>query len=177
MPTDHEQTPRKLVYLRDHAPRPRSRTLRPERKPSAASHPDLAGEAAWLGRLLLTVSGAIAIYWVLILSGAVRPEGEAAWNWTISRLLAHVYVAGAAALAARQLLRGNPRGTLLVAFAASGLIVVSIEGLAHLVVNDDLSRISLAARTDILTRTAALALGVWASSYALRAERRSMPSS
>jgi len=168
MPTDHEQTPRKLVYLRDHAPRPRSRTLRPERKPSAASHPDLAGEAAWLGRLLLTVSGAIAIYWVLILSGAVRPEGEAAWNWTISRLLAHVYVAGAAALAARQLLRGNPRGTLLVAFAASGLIVVSIEGLA---------RISLAARTDILTRTAALALGVWASSYALRAERRSMPSS
>lgn len=172
MPTDHEQTPRKLVYLRDHAPRPRSRTLRSDRKPQTAAHPELANEAAWLGRLLLTAAGSIAVYWVLVLSGAVHPEGEAAANWTVSRLLAHVYVAGTSAFAARQLLRGAMRAPLLVAFAASGLIVVSLEGLAHLIVNADLSRISLAARTDLLLRTAMLVVGIWASSYALRADRR-----
>jgi hypothetical protein len=172
MPTDHEQTPRKLVYLRDHAPRPRARTLRTERKPQPSAHPDLASEAAWLGRLLLTAAGSIAIYWVLILSGAIHPEGEAALNWSASRLLAHIYVAGAAAFAARQLLRGATRASLMVAFAASGLIVISLEGLAHLVINADLSRISLAGRTDILMRTAMLAIGVWAGSYALRADRR-----
>jgi hypothetical protein len=172
MPTDHEQTPRKLVYLRDHAPRPRSRTLRNDRKPQVSAHPELANEAAWLGRLLLAAAGAIAIYWVLILSGAVRPEGEAAVNWTASRLLAHLYVAGTSAFAARQLLRGAMRAPLLVAFAASGLIVVALEGLAHLIFNADLSRISLAARTDLLMRTAILVVGIWACSYALRADRR-----
>jgi len=176
MSTDHEQTPRKLVYLRDHAPRPRARTLRTERKPPPSAHPELASEAAWLGRMLLTAAGSISIYWVLILSGAIRPEGEAALNWTISRLLAHVYVAATAAFAARQLLRGAARASLLVAFAASGLIVVAVEGLAHLVVNADLSQISLAARTDILMRTAMLGIGIWASSYALRADRRITPS-
>jgi hypothetical protein len=172
MPSDHEQTPRKLVYLRDHAPRPRARTVRTERKPQPSAHPELAHEAAWLGRLLLTAAGSISIYWVLVLSGAVRPEGEAAVNWTVPRLLAHIYVAMAAAFAARALLRGAVRASVLVAFAASGLIVVSLEGLTHLVVNADLSRISLAARTDILMRTALLAIGVWASSFALRVERR-----
>src|SRR5262245_52743533 len=172
MPTDHEQTPRKLVYMRDHAPRPRARSMRAERKPAVSAHPDLANEAAWLGRLLLAASGSIAIYWVLILSGAIHPEGEAALNWNTSRLLAHVYVAAACAFAARPLLRGALRASLVVAFAASGLIVVSLEGLAHLIINADLSRISLAARTDILMRSAMLAIGVWASSYALRADRR-----
>jgi hypothetical protein len=90
----------------------------------------------------------------------------------VSRLFAHAYVAGICAFAARQLLRGNARATLLVAFASSGLILVAVEGLAHLVVSTDLSRISLAARTDILTRSAMLGLGVWAASFALRADRR-----
>lgn len=173
MSTDHEQTPRKLVYLRDHAPRPRARALRPERRPSPPAHPELASEAAWLGRLLLTVSGMIAIYWLLILSGALDMEGDAGGNWSVSRLFAHVYVVGTAALAARQLLNGAARAPLLVAFAASSLIVVAVEGLAHLLINTDLSRISLAARTDILARTAMLVVGVWAGSYALRADRRS----
>ena len=53
-------------------------------------------------------------------------------------------------------------------------MLVSIEGLAHLVVSTDLSRISLAARTDILTRSAMLGLGIWSASYALRADRRSI---
>ena len=173
MSTDHEQTPRKLVYLRDHAPRPRARAQRPERKPPTPAHPELASEAAWLGRLLLAISGMIAIYWLLVLSGALDPEVDADGNWSVSRLFAHVYVVGASVLAARQLLSGAARAALLVAFAASGLIVVAIEGLAHLMINADLSRISLAARTDILARTAMLGVGVWAASYSLRAERRS----
>lgn len=177
MSSDHEQTPRKLVYLRDHAPRPKSRPLRSERKPPALPHPELAGEAAWLGRMLLTVAGGIVIYWILVGSGALPSAGEGAWNWTVSRLLAHLYVAGLSAVAARQLMRGAARAPLVVALAASALIVVSIEGLAHLLVTGDLSRISLGARTDILARTATLGLGVWACSYALRADRRTASSS
>lgn len=171
MSTEHEQTPRKLVYLRDHAPRPRARTVRSERKPPVA-HPELAGEAAWLGRLLMTAAGVIVIHWLLVLSGAVDMEGDVAANWTVSRLFGHAYVATCAVVAARQLLRGGTRAPLLVAFAASGLTLVALEGLAHLMISTDLSRISLAARTDILSRTAMLALGVWAISYALRADRR-----
>lgn len=175
MSTEHERTPHKLVYLRDHAPRPKARNARVERKPPVA-HPELASEAAWLGRLLLAASGMIVIHWLLVLSGAVEVEGDATTNWTASRLLAYAYVAAASAFAARQLLRGNARAALLVAFAASGLILVAIEGLAHLVFSTDLSRISLAARTDILTRSGMLGLGVWAASYALRADRRSAAS-
>jgi hypothetical protein len=175
MSTEHERTPHKLVYLRDHAPRPKARSARVERKPPVA-HPELASEAAWLGRLLLAASGMILIHWLIVLSGAVDVEGDATTNWTASRLLAHAYVAAVSAFSARQLLRGNSRAALLVAFAASGLILVAMEGLAHLLVSTDLSRISLAARTDILTRSGMLGLGVWAGSYALRSDRRAAAS-
>lgn len=173
MSTDHEQSPRKLVYLRDHAPRPRVRTARPERKP-VVSHPELASEAAWLGRLLTATAGVLVVHALLVLTGGVTGEGDVT-DWSASRLFASAYVAVTAALAARQLLRGNARAPLLVGFAASALLVVSIEGLAHLLLTTDLSRISLAARTDILTRTGMLGLGVWAASYALRADRRTPP--
>jgi hypothetical protein len=175
MATDHEQTPRKLVYLRDHAPRPRARATRPERKPPPVVHPELASEASWLGRLLMAVSGLLAIHWLLVSSGAVQAEGEVAASWSASPLFANAYVAVTAALAARQLLHGALRAPVLVALAASGMIVIAVEGLAHLVVNTDLSRISLGARVDILVRTAILAIGVWGVSYALRADRRPPP--
>lgn len=172
MSTDHERTPHKLVYLRDHAPRSRTRNVRVERRAPLAP-PDLAGEAAWLGRLLFAASGLIVIHWLLVLSGAFDVEGDGSTSWTASRLLAHAYVAGTSAVAARQLLRGNARAPLTIAFAASALVIVAMEGLAHLVLNTDLSRMSLAARTDILTRSGMLGLGIWAASYTLRAERRS----
>lgn len=175
MSTEHERTPHKLVYLRDHAPRSKVRNTRVDRK-SPVPHTELAGEAAWLGRILLATSGMIVIHWLLVLTGALEVEGDAATNWTASRLFAYAYVAGITAFSARQVLRGNARAPLLVAFAASGLMLVSIEGLAHLVVSTDLSRISLASRTDILTRSAMLGLGVWAASYALRADRRTVAS-
>jgi hypothetical protein len=173
MSTDHEQTPRKLVYLRDHAPRPRARTVRPDRsKQPPATHPELASEATWLGRLLTMVSGLLALHCLLVASGAVKPEAALAANWSASGLLANLYVIVTTGMASRQLLHGALRAPALVALAASGMIVVAVEGLAHLVVNTDLSRISLGARMDILARTAMLAIGVWGASFALRAERR-----
>jgi hypothetical protein len=173
MSTDHEQSPRKLVYLRDHAPRPRVRATRQERKPVVA-HPELASEAAWLGRLLMATAAVMVVHALLVLTGATA-EGDAAADWSASRLFANGYVVTTAGFAARHLLRGTPRTSLAVAFAASALIVVAIEGLAHLLITTDLSRISLAARTDILTRTGMLGLGVWAASFALRVDRRSTP--
>lgn len=125
----------------------------------------------WLGRLLLAASGMIAIHWLLVLSGAIVVEGDSSMSWTASRLVGHLYVATVAALASRQLLRGNELAPVLVAFAASALILVAIEGLAHLVVDTDLSRMSLASRTDILTRSGLLGLGIWAASFATRAIR------
>ncbi|MEW6272148.1 MAG: hypothetical protein AB1689_22935 [Thermodesulfobacteriota bacterium] len=172
MATEREQTPRKLVYLRDHTPKPRGRPGRTERKTVPSAHPELAGEAAWLGRSLLAVAGGILVYWLLILTGAIRPEGQAAWNSVVSHSLAHVFLAFATGLAARLVLRGQARAPLFVALAAGALIVVAIEGLAQHVVGGDLSKISLAVRTDILTRAAMLAIGIWAASYALRTERR-----
>mgnify|MGYP001230600796 CR=1 FL=1 len=172
MSTDHERIPHKLVYLRDHAPRPKPRSGRVERKPPGAHHPELAGESAWLGRLLLVTSGMLVIHWLLVLSGAIEVEGDPSTSWTASRLLAHAYVTVIAAVASRHLLRGSERAPLLVAFASSALILVAIEGLAHLVVNTDLSRMSLASRTDILTRSGMLGLGVWSASFAMRANRR-----
>lgn len=172
MPTDREQTPRKLVYLRDHTPKPRGRATRIERKVAPSTHPELAGEAAWLGRSLLAVSGGIVVYWLLMITGAVRPEGQAAWNWTMSHSLPHLFLALVTAFAARLVLRSQSRAALFVALAAGALIVVAIEGLAHHVVSGDLSKISLAVRTDILTHAAMLAIGVWAASYALRVDRR-----
>ena len=161
------------MYLRDHAPRPRtSKIARPERKQQPVAHPDLASEASWLGRLLMAVSGLLAIHWLLVSSGAVQAEGEIAASWSGSPLFANAYVAVTSALAARQLLHGAGRAPVLVALAASGIVVIAVEGLAHLVVNTDLSRISLGARVDILARTAMLAIGIWGVSYALRADRR-----
>lgn len=172
MSTDHEQTPRKLVYLRDHAPRARARASRTERKLPPATHPELASEAVWLGRLLMGVSGLLALQCLLVASGAAHPEAALAASWSASALLANVYVVVTTGLASRQLLHGALRAPALVALAASGMIVVAVEGLAHLVINTDLSRISLGARMDILARTAMLAIGVWSASYALRSERR-----
>jgi hypothetical protein len=74
MSTDHEQTLRKLVYLRDHAPCAAER-LRTERSRRRRRIRSWRGEAAWLPdaadrrRVDLDLLGAI-------LSGAIRPEGE-----------------------------------------------------------------------------------------------------
>ncbi|MBM4243320.1 MAG: hypothetical protein FJ148_05820 [Deltaproteobacteria bacterium] len=171
MSTDHEHSPQKLVYLRDRAPRTKARNARAEREPPVA-HPDLANEATWLGRLLLAAAGLITIHGLLVLSGTLDADGDSVASSAASQLVAHAYLAAMVAFAAHQLLRGRERAPVLVAFAASGLILVALEVLTHLVVSADLSRISLAARTDILARSGMLGLGVWAGSYALRAGRR-----
>lgn len=172
MPTDRGQSSEKLVYLRDHTLRPRSRASRVDRRPPALPPADLAAEATWLGRSLFALAGFVLLYWTILASGIGRPEGDEAWRWTISHSLPHLFLAAASAIAARFLLRGDPRAPLIVGLVAGALIVLALEGIARAAVGGSLDDLSLSARTDVLTRAVTLAMGVWAASFALRAERR-----
>lgn len=171
MAVDREQSPQKLIYLRDHTARSRTRSLRHERRPPPSSPPELAGEAIWLGRVLLGVSAVTLAYWLAVMSGAAVQEGEE-WRWTLSHSLAHLFLAASAALAGRLLLRNAPRAPLFVAVAAGGLVVTALEGLTRAVIASSFSDISLGGRSDILTKAIVLAAGIWSCSYALRADRR-----
>ncbi len=173
MAAERDPSPRKLVYLRDHTPRPRLRARRPDRRRAgAAPPPELAAEAAWLGRFLIAAGAFTLLYWLALAVGAVLPEGEEAWRWTLSHGLAHLFLAASAAMAGRLLLQGGARAPLFVAVAAGALLVTALEGLTRMVVAGGMADISLGARSDILTKSAVLALGIWSASYALRADRR-----
>jgi hypothetical protein len=121
---------------------------------------------------LLVVASVTALYWLAVVTGAVTAEGEESWRWTLSHSLAHLFLAASAAMAGRLLLQSGPRAPLFVAVAAGGLVVIALEGLTRMVIVGGLSEISLSARSDILTKAAVLAVGIWAGSYALRADRR-----
>jgi hypothetical protein len=172
MSVDREQSPQKLVYLRDHTPKPRSRSPRQERRTSSTPRPELASEAAWLGRSLVLVAAVTLLYWLAVVTGAVVAESDESWRWTLAHSLAHFFLAASAGMAGRLLLQNGPRAPLFVAVAAGGLVVIALEGLTRMVIVGGLSEISLSARSDILTKAAVLAAGIWAGSYALRADRR-----
>lgn len=173
MAAERDPTPRKLVYLRDHTPRPRLGARRTARGRTVATPPpELAAEAAWLGRFLLAVAAFALLYWVAFAMGAAAPEGDEAWRWTLSHSLAHLFLAASSAMAGRLLLQGGPRAPLFVAVAAGALLVTALEGLTRMVVAGGIADVSLGARSDILTKSAVLALGIWSASYALRADRR-----
>lgn len=173
MAVDHDHAPRKLVYLRDRASRPRPRPSRAERRSPARAVGDLAGEATWLGRALFVVAGGTVTYWLLALSGAVDTgRGSAALRSLAAASLAHAFLTGTTGVAALRLLRDAGRCTAQVALAAGALIVIALEGIGGLVLGGDLAEVSLAQRTEILANAAALAVGVWAGSYAFRAQRR-----
>jgi hypothetical protein len=106
-------------------------------------------------------------------TGVGRPESDEAWRWTVSHSLPHLFLVGASAMAARSLIRADPRASLIVGLVAGALIVLALEGIARAAVGGgSLDELSLSARTDVLTRAVTLAMGVWAASFALRAERR-----
>lgn len=169
MSVDREQSPQKLVYLRDHTPRPRNRASQRERRSTSVTRPELASEAAWLGRALLLVAAVTLLYWLAVVSGAVAPESDESWRWTLAHSLAHLFLAASAAMAGRLLLQSGPRAPLFVAVAAGALVVIALEGLTRVVIVGGLSEVSLSTRSDI---PALLAVGIWAGSYALRADRR-----
>jgi hypothetical protein len=172
MAADQEQSPRKLVYLRDHTPKLRNRSPRQERRTTAAPRPELASEAAWLGRSLILLSVVTLMYWLAVATGAVLAESEESWRWTLSHSLAHLFLAASSGMAGRLLLQNGTRAPLFVAVAAGGLVVIALEGLTRMVIVGGLAEISLGARSDILTKAGVLAAGIWAGSYALRADRR-----
>jgi hypothetical protein len=173
MAADREQAPRKLVYLRDRAARPKARPVRQDKKPRPLAATDLHAEGIWLGRTLFLVAAGTAIYWLMVLSGAIHAGvGALAWRSTVTMLFAQAVVVGTNGLAALRLLRDSTRQVAHVALAAGAAIAVAVEGLARLVIGGDLSDLTLSTRVDILANTAALGVGIWALSYALRAQRR-----
>ena len=172
MEADREQAPHKLVYLRDHTPRSRVRAPRLDRRQGATPPPDLASEATWLGRSLIALAVLISAYWLAIVTGAVHIDGDEEWRWTLSHSLAHIFVAVSAVISGRLLLRHLPLAPLIAGLVSGALVVTALEGLTRMVVGGGMSQVSLGARTDVLTKAAKLVIGIWAGSYALRAERR-----
>jgi len=175
MAAQRGQSSPKLVYLRDHAHRARARTPHGARRGAPPPPTDLASEGIWLARSLLLVAGAFALYWLGVLAGTVEPGGDEGWRWTSSHALPHLVLAAGAVLAASSIVRTDPRATLIVGLLAGGLIVLALGGLGRVMVGSDMGDLSLSVRTDVLVQTGALAIGVWAASYAMRAERSATP--
>jgi len=117
----------------------------------------------------LLVSLVTSLYWIAVVSGAVALDSDESWRWTVAHSLAHLFLAASAAMAGRVLLQSGPRAPLFVAVAAGGLLVIALEGLTRVVIVGGFSEVSLSTRSDI---PALLAMGIWAGSYALRADRR-----
>lgn len=177
MAAEGGQSSQKLVYLRDHTPRPRTRSARNTQKSPTPPPADLAAEGAWLGRSLLVVAAGLALYWLGVLGGPTRPASDEGWVWVASHALPHLFLAASAAYAARALLQAESRTSLLVGVVASALIVLALEGLSRAMSGSDLGDLSLGVRANVLVQTATLAIGVWAGSFAIRTERRSGSSS
>lgn len=172
MAAERGQSSQKLVYLRDHTPRPRSRAGRTARRTPTTPPADLAAEGTWLGRALLVVAGGLIVYWLGVLGGPPRPGSDEGWLWATSHALPHLFLAATAAYAARPLLRGEARTSLLVGLVAGALIVLALEGISRAMSGSNLDDLSLGVRTNVLVQTATLAVGIWAGSFAIRTERR-----
>jgi hypothetical protein len=172
MALDREQSPRKLVYLRDRAPRAKVKQRKQSRRQESQPGDELASEAIWLARCLLAIAVINAVYWILVTTGSIQGDNEEARRWLLSSSVSHVFVACSGAIGAALLYREVPRALVYVALSAGAMIVVALEGLARLFLAGDLAQLTLAARADILARAASLALGIWATSYVLRVQRR-----
>lgn len=143
-----------------------------ERRPATQPARDLAAEATWLGRTLFVVAAGTVAYWLLALSGAFRPAHGGGLRALATASLAQAFLASSAGVAAMRLLRDAAGCGVHVALASGALVAVALSGLARLLVDGDLSEVSLAVRAEILAEAGGLAIGLWAFSYALRAQRR-----
>jgi hypothetical protein len=171
MAAEQDPSPRKLVYLRDRAARPKSRAPRGDRRAPAPPVGELLGEATWLGRALTVVAAGIAGYWLLVVAGAVHPEPEG-WRSLGKAALPHLFLVLCCGFAASSLLRDAVRSSVPVAVAAGALVLLTLDGIGRLLISGDLSEVSLSVRTQILANAGGLAIGVWALSYSVRLQRR-----
>ncbi|MBM4266497.1 MAG: hypothetical protein FJ144_07805 [Deltaproteobacteria bacterium] len=129
-------------------------------------------EAIWLGRSLLVLAGFVLVYWTTLAAGVGQATSDETWRWTVSHSLPHLFLVTTSAIAARSLLRGDPHSSMIVAVVAGALIVLALEGIARAAIGGSFDDSSLTAHTDVLTRAVTLAMGIWAASFAIRAERR-----
>lgn len=168
MPSQREQRSQKLVYLRDRAPRAKARAAHKGRaRPiDVSSSPD--SETLWLARFCFGVAGILLLYWLGVLGFHGGPQNADTWSWILSEGFPHLVVAVGAAFVAQSLLRSGPRAPQWVALLAGGLIILSLQGITRAMVAGDLDHLSLTIRIEVFVRTATLAIGIWAASYALR---------
>ena len=121
---------------------------------------------------MLFVATGLFLYWMGVLGDLTRPTTTEGWLWATSHALPHLFLAVTAAYAARSLRQIESRAPLLVGIVAGALIVLALEGISRAMSGSDLSDLSLGVRTNVLVQTAALAVGIWAGSFAIRTERR-----
>lgn len=176
MEANHETSQRKLVYLSDRSPRPRSRGPKTIRHDVAPAPGELAAEAAWLARALVAVAAGIVLLWLLRLDHGGHPPGSDGWGGTaVGAAFGHLLLAGCAAAAILRLLRDPVAATVPVALAAGAIGVTAAQGIARLVLGGDLAAETLSVRTEILAYATAAAVAVWAASWAHRLERSRHP--
>ena len=68
-------------------------------------------------------------------------------------------------------LRRKTYPPIALALMAVGLVVLSIQGLTHRRIIDELPNLSPHTRPEVFVRTTTLLIGVWATSYALRVDQ------
>lgn len=167
MAAEREQSPPKLVYLRERTQRPpvRRRSTRVVDEPPATGN----AEAVWLSRAILAVAAFTAGYWLLLGAGLVEEHSVEGRQWLAATSVAHLFVVTTALLASIFLARDTARGVLFLAIAAAAMVIVAVEGIAHLIATGSLAAMSLQTRIEILGKTAELLIGAWGLSYCLRA--------
>jgi hypothetical protein len=163
MARDQHRDSRKLIHLSDHT---RRRLRRPE---SGGSNPgELAAEAHWLGRTLLAIGTAAALYWSAFLFGIVPAGGEEAWRWSASISVGHFFFAATAAAGGLALLRSPRDGFLWIAFAGGAAAVLALTGLFRGSIVGEFAALS---PLEVLAHSVFAGLAVWIASFLVRSEQ------
>lgn len=175
MASDPEQTPRKLIYLRDHAGRGRTRRKRRRREPPAGVPQDLDTEGIWLARGLLALFAGLLLNWVgLVATAPGGVPGEVSTAGAIPDL-SHLVCAGLALYAARSVRGSQTQAPIVVAILAGTVLLVALQGLGTALVGGPLDHLTPGTRADVLLYTTLLGFGLWCSSWALRARGTDEP--
>lgn len=168
MASDPDQTPRKLIYLRDHAGRGRTRRKRRRRDPEVGAPNDLDSEGVWLGRGLLALVAGLVLHWVGLTAaapGGVPGEVSAAPMFPD---LSHLVCAALALYGARSIRGGYESAPIVVAIAAGAILLVALQGLGSSLIGEPLDHLTPGTRADVLLYAVLLGFGLWSWSWALR---------
>ncbi len=166
----------KLVYMRDHAARPKPRRPRPDRKIAPQSIGELAGEAGWLARALFAIAlGIVAMALMHASAAATAPRGSDDAQILSMTLAGSLFVIACCTMAAWRLLRAPATSAIHLAAAAGTLALHAVEGVARVSTEALPVEPTLAHRFDVLAIGAGLATAAWGISFAQRLLRREEP--